>query len=97
MNFITYAIMLNLFTMVTIQQYEEFNSKDENPIEKFEDLITYFKESWNKFSAYKDKGYRIKNANLVYFFNELQGELSNGYFRDIDNIKQYINDLNILV
>ena len=34
-NFVNSVIMLNLFLMVTLQQYDEFTNKNYNPIEKF--------------------------------------------------------------
>ncbi len=88
--------MLNLFTMVTIQQYEDFNAKEENPIEKFSDLLNNFKEAWNKYSLDKDRGYRIKVINLNNFFFDLQGDLSQGYKKELDAIKKYVTELNLL-
>ena len=96
MNFLCYFIMLNLFTMVTIQQYEEFNAKEENPIEKFSDMVSNFKDSWNKYSLDKDKGHRIKIKNLINFFIDLNGDLSVNYDKNMEEIKKYISELNLL-
>ena len=67
-NFINSIIMLNLFLMVTLQQYDEFTGKNYNPIEKFEGFLAEFNNSWNKFSTPEDKGIRIKQASVIHFF-----------------------------
>lgn len=54
-NFVLCVIMLNLFILVTLQQYDEFVNKKENPIEKFSELLDNFKKAWNRFSSENDK------------------------------------------
>ena len=68
MNFVTNVIMLNLFVLVTLQQYDEFVGKKENPIELFNDLIDNFKHHWNHFSNENDKGYKLKKNQVHDFF-----------------------------
>ncbi len=97
MNFMTFTIMLNLFTMVTLQQHEDFINKEENPIEKFSDMINSFKVSWNKYSLDSDKGYKMKSNNLYNFFLDLTGDLSKGYVKEKYIIKKYISELNLLM
>ncbi len=97
MNFMTYTIMLNLFTMVTLQQHEDFVSKDENPIEKYSEMIQHFKLSWNKFSIDTDKVSRMKSNNLNDFFLDLEGDLSKGYTKERNKVKKYISELNLSV
>ena len=63
-NFFTNIIMINLFLMVTLQQYDEFTGKKYNPIEKFESFLTDFNNAWNKLSTEEDEGFRIKK-NLI--------------------------------
>ena len=67
-NFFNGIIMINLFLMVTIQQYDEFTGKNYNPIEKFEGFLTEFNNSWNKFTTPEDKGIRIKQGLVINFF-----------------------------
>ena len=95
MNFITNVIMLNLFVLVTLQQFDEFVNKKENPIEKFNELVESFKKSWNKYSTDKDKGYKIKNNQVSDFMMEFDWpELS--CKKKLEEIKIYIMDLELL-
>lgn len=95
MNFITNVIMLNLFVLVTLQQYDEFVNKKENPIEKFNELLDNFKKSWNKYSTEKDNGYKIKMNQVHDFLMELEwADLS--VKKKVEEIKIYIMDLKLL-
>jgi len=95
-NFFCSIIMLNLFTMVTLQQYDEFTNKKYNPIEKFEIFLTEFNNSWNKFSEYKDKGLRIKKSLIINFFMDYNWKKLNfPEYRKLDYVKKYITDLKL--
>ena len=98
MNFVTYVIMLNLFLLVTLQQFEDFDKKTENPIEKYNDMIECFKKAWNKYSSESDKGYRIKITQVSSFIMDLEGELINSIKdkKNLDVIKKYMLDLKLL-
>ena len=63
-NFINSIIMLNLFLMVTLQQYDEFTGKTYNPIEKFEGFLTEFNNSWNKFSTFIFYGFQLEKIEF---------------------------------
>ena len=76
MIFICAVIMLNLFVLVALQQYDEFHQKEENPIERFEEILDSFKKSWNKFSNEIDKGERIIMTNVTEFLMKLEGDLA---------------------
>ena len=95
MNFVTYFVMINLFQMVILELYTNFNNKDEYPIEKYNDMINKFKGAWNKYSSYKEKGYRIHKRNLTNFFLDLQGDISKGYSKTLENIKRYASELDL--
>ena len=69
------VIMLNLFILVVLQQYDEFYQKDDNPIESFSELLECFRKTWNKFSSEDDKGERINMLKVTEFLNELEGNL----------------------
>lgn len=69
------VIMLNLFILVVLQQYDEFHHKDDNPIELFSELLECFRKTWNKFSSEDDKGERINMLKVTEFLNELEGNL----------------------
>lgn len=96
MNFVTYTIMLNLFLLVTLNQYEDFYRKETNPIEKFSEIINNFKQAWNKYSTESDDGYRIKNENMTNFLGQLEGDIMKGKNKRVDLLKKYIMDLGLL-
>lgn len=88
--------MLNLFLLVTLQQYDDFHRKKTNPIEKFNEIMDDFKKAWNKFSTETDDGFRIKNENMTNFILLLEGELNRKKIKRVDVIKKYIMDLTLL-
>ena len=95
-NFVNSIIMLNLFLMVTLQQYDEFTNKNYNPIEKFQIFLTEFNNSWNKFSTYEDKGFRIKKGLIINFFMDYNWKKLNFPEQGkLDYIKKYITDLKL--
>lgn len=88
--------MLNLFLLVTLQQYEDFYRKENNPIEKFSEFLSFFKKSWNKYSTESDNGYRIKNENMTNFLSDLEGDIMRGKNKRVEFLKKYIMDLELL-
>ena len=95
-NFINGIIMINLFLMVTLQQYDEFTGKKYNPIEKFESFLTEFNNAWNKYSTPEDKGFRIKKGLVTYFFNDFNWKKLNfPENRKLEHIKKYVSELKL--
>ena len=95
-NFISVVIMLNLFLMVTLQQYDEFTNKNYNPIEKFEAFCDEFRIAWNKYSSEKDEGFRIKRILLTNFFIDLNwNKINFPESNKLEAIKKFISDLQL--
>ena len=95
-NFFDGIIMINLFLMVTIQQYDEFTGKKYNPIEKFESFLSDFNNAWNKYSTPEDNGFRIKKGLVTNFFMDFNWKKLNfPEFRKSEHIKKYIADLKL--
>ena len=88
--------MLNLFLLVTLQQFEDFSRKETNPIEKFAELLKSFKEAWNKHSEICDRGFRIKCTKLTRFFKEFNSDIMKGKTKDLDFLKKYTLELGLL-
>lgn len=42
--------MLNLFILIVLQDFEEYNLKKDNPLEEYKDQLENFKAVWNEFS-----------------------------------------------
>ena len=95
-NFFTGIIMINLFLMVTLQQYDEFTGKNYNPIEKFESFLADFNNAWNKYSTPEDKGFRIKKGLVTNFFNDFNWKKLNfPEHRKLEHIKKYVSELKL--
>ena len=95
-NFINSIIMLNLFLMVTLQQYDEFTNKNYNPIEKFESFLSEFNNSWNKFSTPEDKGIRIKKGLVINFFMDYNWKKLNFPEKGkLEYVKKFVSDLKL--
>ena len=95
-NFFTNIIMINLFLMVTLQQYDEFTGKKYNPIEKFESFLADFNNAWNKYSNDENKGFRIKKNLVTNFFNDFNWKKLNfPEHRKLEHIKKYVSELKL--
>ena len=95
-NFVNSIIMLNLFLMVTLQQYDEFTNKNYNPIEKFESFLSEFNNSWNKFSTPEDNGIRIKKGLVINFFMDYNWKKLNFPEKGkLEYVKKFVSDLKL--
>ena len=95
-NFVNSIIMLNLFLMVTLQQYDEFTNKNYNPIEKFESFLTEFNNSWNKFTTPEDEGFRIKKGLIINFFMDYNWKKLNFPEKGkLEYVKKFVSDLKL--
>jgi hypothetical protein len=89
--------MMNLFLLVTLQSYDEFHQKSENPVENFRRITNGFRDSWNIYSNDIDKGERIKHNCLPDFIMTLNIDFIEPYKLTLDKSTKYIFDLNLLV
>lgn len=71
-------VMLNMFTLVVTQQFEEFYFNPDNPITSFTDMAEIFRKQWN-FFTWKTKGKKIRERSLVDFFSFLRSPLGYKY------------------
>ena len=95
-NFINSIIMLNLFLMVTLQQYDEFTNKNYNPIEKFESFLSEFNNSWNKFTTPEDNGIKIKQSQVINFFMDYNWKKLNFPEKGkLEYVKRFVSDLKL--
>jgi len=102
-NFICFVVLVNLFLLIVLQEYFEFQNKGENPIEKFETIHETFTKTWNKFSEIEYQGFKMSVNNFYKFLYELatlnDWELSkkltnNGKF-DFESINNYLSLLEL--
>jgi hypothetical protein len=67
-------VMLNLFILVIIQQFDQYYLSDDNVLAKFEKDLYIFKNSWTKF-AKSNKCIKVKDNKLVAFFKSMEKPL----------------------
>ena len=67
-------VLLNLFILVIIQQFETYYLPETNILQKFKNNLEIFKTNWAKFSS-ENNGIRIKDKKLVDFFEKLETPL----------------------
>lgn len=60
-------VMLNLFIMIIIQQFEMYYLPDDNILQTFREDLEQFKLVWHKYSK-EHEGIKIRMLNLVDFF-----------------------------
>ena len=97
-NFITGIILSNLLLMITLQQYDEFENKTYNPVDKFNSFLSDFNDAWNKFTTEEDEGFRIKKIYVAPFLVEFNWKKLP--FPDKDKLEyasKYITDLDLII
>ena len=70
-------IMLNLFILIIIQQFEEYHLRVNNPIQTFRENLETFKKIWSEFSQ-GSEGLNISHRNLIEFYMKLPEPLGFG-------------------
>ena len=76
-------VMLNLFILFIIQQFEKYYMPKESMITRFKQDLTAFHEVWQRFTQAKYKCVKIKETRLTKFFRELgEKEPSLGFHSD---------------
>lgn len=69
--FLSTTVMLKVFQLVVMQQFDEFYFNPDNPINSFDDASQIFHSTWNLFTT-KQRGARIKASRVVDFFTILE-------------------------
>jgi len=89
-------VMLNLFILVIIQQFDQYYLSDDNILSKFESDIMVFKKSWTKFTK-QNKCIKIKDNKLVDFFTDMDRPLgmSKEDIKDKNDIHKNIVQMDI--
>ena len=72
--FFSATVMLKVFQLVVMQQFDEFYFNPDNPINSFDDISGTFRRTWNQFTI-KTRGTKIKASRIVDFFYYLEEPL----------------------
>ena len=67
-------IMLNMFILIILENFDEYYFKADNPLKKFKDSLEAFSGVWVKKTA-KSDGIKIHKKNIISFFEELEEPL----------------------
>ena len=71
---ITPFVMLNLFILVLVEQFEDNFSNPDNPLENFNSHLEIFRHSWAEFTL-RHQGKKIDKTDLTPFFSKLESPL----------------------
>ena len=69
--FLSYTVMLQVFQLVVMQQFDEYYFNSDNPINSFDEAEEVFRKTWNQFTI-KTRGAKIKASRMVQFFYYLE-------------------------
>lgn len=76
---ITAYIMINLFILIIIQQFEDFNTEENDPIETFNKNLELFRKIWTFYGRISNSnGYYIHEKYLIDFYIKLEPPLGFG-------------------
>ena len=64
-------IMLNLFVLVILQQFDKYYLPKDNIIQRFKGDLTNFKQTWKEFTFARYSCLKIKESQLPSFFAKL--------------------------
>lgn len=90
---ITSFIMLNLFILIILNDFEEFNLKQNNPIEEFQDNLENFRQNWVEFT-HEHKGEKISAKDIIPFLRKLNPPLGFGKNTDKLELAQHVARMN---
>lgn len=69
--FLTSIVMINVFQLVVMQQFDEFYFNSDNAVNSFDEMAENFRTTWNLFTI-KTRGTRIKESRITEFFYFLE-------------------------
>ena len=84
---LTSYLLINLFILVLIRQFENYYLNPENPVHSFNDYLEKFRNIWSLFTV-KEEGTKIKQKQIVNFFKSLKPPLGK-----LNNINDYLYTL----
>ena len=69
-TFISLIVMLNIFQLVVMQQFDQFFLSDDSALNHFNEAKEKFTATWNLFT-FKEEGKKIKGTKMLRFFKVL--------------------------
>ena len=87
-------IMVDLFVLIILQQFDLYYLPTDNVLDRFKTDVTSFKITWKKFSA-EFEGFKIRGNDVQKFFKELKGDLGMSMIKDKKQIERELVMMNI--
>jgi hypothetical protein len=87
-------IMVDLFVLIILQQFDLYYLPDDNVLDRFKNDVTSFKYTWKRFSA-DFEGFKIRGNDVLKFFKELKGDLGMSAIKDKKTIERELVMMNI--
>jgi hypothetical protein len=70
-TFASSIVMLKMFQLVVMQQFDEFYFNEDNPLNSFDEISEVFRKTWNQYTI-KHRGQRINSHRIIDFFYHLE-------------------------
>eukprot|EP00347_Sterkiella_histriomuscorum_P004762 403359206 len=78
-------VMLNLFVLVILQQFDKYYLPSDNVISKFKNDLQGFKEIWQQFTMHKYNCQKIRDSKIIPFMTQLKEPL--GLSNQLDDME----------
>ena len=82
-------VMLNLFILVILQQFDEYYLPDDNVLDRFKADLETFKKAWYH-HTWKYNCFKIKDRDLVTFFHSMEPKLGMSNLSEVDIIRHLV-------
>lgn len=82
-------VMLNLFILVILQQFDEYYLPDDNVLDRFKADLETFKKAWY-IHTHKYNCFKIKDRDLVTFFASMDPRLGMSNLSEVDIIRHLV-------
>lgn len=82
-------VMLNLFILVILQQFDEYYLPDDNVLDRFKKDLETFKSTWTVFTG-KYNCFKIKDRDLVRFFQAMEPKLGMSNLEEIEILRNLV-------
>ena len=88
-------IMINLFILIILQQFDLYYLPNDNVLDRFAKDVKDFKATW-KFYAKDFDGMKIRGLDIQKFFKDLKGDLGMSAEKDKKAVERNLVIMNIL-
>lgn len=87
-------IMVDLFVLIILQQFDLYYLPTDNVLDRFKTDVNSFKVTWKKFSADFD-GFKIRGNDVQKFMKELKGDLGMSMIKDKKTVERELVIMNL--